>query len=103
MNFDPKKIQHLHEISYYGVDFTDRQRFKRTMTNTIRKIDELDPIAKNFFVGQLLEKESAAKYNLAMHPGILKNFEKQFNEKLSGCSPEYTKPIKIEIFKTKNK
>lgn len=54
MNYDPKAITELHDSSYYGKNFTERQKIKRHIKNTVAKIrDHPDPIIKREILKQL--------------------------------------------------
>ena len=85
LNYDPKAIIELHDISYYGCSYTERQRIKRSTKNTIDKIMRIDPIIQNHIIRELEAFRFTKQRNaIVMDPREKIKLELSFLNQLSG-------------------
>lgn len=61
LNYDPAKITELQDTSYFGADFTERQKNKRILDNNIRKFKNMNPIFRNEYFKRIQKIMTSGK------------------------------------------
>lgn len=56
--FNYDRPTELHDYSYLGDNYRQRERIKNTIKNTVAKINRMSPLMKNFFLDELNKKKN---------------------------------------------